>query len=652
MCGIAGIYNTAGEPIEKIRLVNMTRIICHRGPDDEGYLLVNTDDDLIQNCKGSDTIASLQGILPNVNEGISANLAFGFRRLSIIDLSEKGHHPMSNSDGTIWIVFNGEIYNYIEIRDLLSSLGHIFFTKSDTEVILEAYEQWGTDCLKYFNGMWSFAIWDNRSKTLFCARDRFGVKPFYYYWNGKQFFFGSEVKQLLVHDIDKTIDEEVIAKSFAISNFLENSGGTYFKQVKTLPHSHYILLQHGEFSLNRYYDLPIDKFETSRLTFPEACESYKDLFKDSVKLRMRSDVEVGSALSGGLDSSAIVMQASGFTGKQFQTFSSYFTETPAYDERKWISLVVDRAKTKAHFVSATPEEALNEIEKIIWYHDVPLEGSSPVAQYYVMRLARENNITVLLDGQGSDEITGGYNHGYYRYYADLLKQFQWGRFLNQYPSYLKYNPKGSLPAKLAKLAAVMVLNESALYRMEAKHSFQPVAGINRRQLQMDEVINIAGSKLSNFLYNQVMSTSIQTLLHYEDRNSMANSIESRVPFLDYRLVEFAFSLPSAFKIKGHLGKFIHREALKKIVPAEIMERKNKVGFLAPGENFWLRNEWKDFTTNTFQSEGFKSRGIFDHAKIMSEYNKYLLGDNRNAKKLWQVLMMELWFHNFIDKPVC
>jgi asparagine synthase (glutamine-hydrolysing) len=149
-----------------------------------------------------------------------------------------------------------------------------------------------------------------------------------------------------------------------------------------------------------------------------------------------------------------------------------------------------------------------------------------------------------------------------------------------------------------------------------------------------------------------MSTSIQTLLHYEDRNSMANSIESRVPFLDYRLVEFAFSLPSAFKIKGHLGKFIHREALKKIVPAEIMERKDKVGFMAPGENFWLRNEWKDFTSNTFQSEGFKSRGIFDHAKIMSEYNKYLLGDNRNAKKLWQVLMMELWFRNFIDKQVC
>lgn len=649
MCGIAGIFNTRGETIDKLRLEKMTGIIRHRGPDDEGYLLVNTDDNTSQHCKGADTITSLQGTLPHVRGGISANLAFGFRRLSIIDLSEKGHQPMCNASGVLWIVFNGEIYNYLEIREELSALGYIFLTQSDTEVILTAYEHWGTDCLNHFNGMWSFALWDERSKTLFCARDRFGVKPFYYYWNGKQFIFGSEVKQILVHDIDKTLDEQVIAKSFAISNFLENSEGTYFRQVKVLPHSHYILLRQGELSLNRYYDLPINKFETSSLLFAEACEAYKELFKDSVKLRMRSDVEVGSALSGGLDSSAIVMLAASYTGKQFQTFSSYFTHTPAYDERKWISLVVDRAKTKAHFVSANPDEARSEIERIIWHHDAPLEGSSAVAQYYVMGLAKENKVTVLLDGQGSDEITGGYNHGYYRYYADLLRQLHWGRFLHQYPSYLRHNPKGSILAKIAKTAVVTALKESTLYRMEARYSFQPIAGFNSKRIQMDEVIDINSSKLSNFLYNQVMSTSIQTLLHYEDRNSMAHSIESRVPFLDYRLVEFVFSLPSAYKIKGQLGKFIHREALKKIVPVEILERKDKVGFLAPGEYFWLRNEWKEFTLTAFQSASFKSRGIFDHTKIITQYNRYLKGDNRNAKKLWQVLMMELWFRSFIDK---
>jgi asparagine synthase (glutamine-hydrolysing) len=649
MCGIAGIYNTNGEPVDKLRLVKMTEIIRHRGPDDEGYLLVSTIENKSQHCKGTDTISDLQRTLPNVRDGIPANLAFGFRRLSIIDLSEKGHQPMSNPAGTLWIVFNGEIYNYCEIRKELSALGYRFLTKSDTEVILAAYEQWGTDCLNHFNGMWSFALWDSRSKTLFCARDRFGVKPFYYYWDGRQFIFGSEVKQILVHNIDKTLDEQVIAKSFAISNFLENSGGTYFKQIKVLPHSHFILLRQDEFSLIRYYDLPVHKFETSDLLFPEACEAYRELFSDSVRLRMRSDVEVGSALSGGLDSSAIVMLAAGFTGKQFQTFSSYFTEAPAYDERKWISLVTDRAKTKANFVSTDPDTARNEIEKIIWHHDVPPEGSSPVAQYYVMRLARENNVTVLLDGQGSDEITGGYNHVYYRYYADLLRQLHWGRFLNQYPGYLRNNPKGSFLAKMAKTAAVMTMKESALYRIEAKHSFQPIVGFNAKQLQMDEVMDLDSSKLSNFLYNQVMSTSIQTLLHYEDRNSMAHSIESRVPFLDYRLVEFAFSLPSAYKVKGHLGKYIHREALKKVVPSEIMERKDKVGFLAPGENFWLRNEWKDFAYSTFQSASFKNRGIFDNTKILAEFNRYLLGNNRNAKKLWQILMMELWFRNFIDR---
>jgi len=649
MCGIAGIFNTTGKPIDKIRLVNMTRIIRHRGPDDEGYLLVNTDENRNQHCKGADTISFLQGTLPRVEEGISANLAFGFRRLSIIDLSEKGHQPMSNASGSLWIVFNGEIYNYLEIREELSGLGHTFVTNSDTEVILKAYEQWGTDCLKYFNGMWSFALWDVRTKTLFCARDRFGVKPFYYYWNGKQFIFGSEVKQILVHDIDKTIDEQVVAKSFAISNFLENSGGTYFRQIKVLPHSHFILLRQGELSLTRYYDLPIDKFETSGLSFTEASDTYLELFKDSIKLRMRSDVEVGSALSGGLDSSAIVMLAAGYTGKQFQTFSSYFTHAPAYDERRWISLVVDKVKTNAHYVSANPEESRREIEKIIWYHDVPLESSSPVAHFYLTRLARECKVPVLLDGQGSDEITGGYNHGYYRYFADMLRNLQIGRFLYQYPSYLQYNSKGSILAKIVKTSAVIAMKESTLYKMEARNSFQPVAGFNSKKVQMDEVIDLNCSKLSNFLYNQVMSTSIQTLLHYEDRNSMAHSIETRVPFLDYRLVEFVFSLPSAYKIKGHLGKYIHREALKQIVPAEIMERKDKIGFLAPGENFWLRNEWKDFATSTFQSAGFKSRDIFNHTRIISEFSKYQKGDNRYAKKLWQVLMTELWFRTFIDK---
>lgn len=648
MCGIAGIYNTGGEPIDKVRLEKMTNIIRHRGPDDEGYLLVNTKENITQHCKGTETISSFQGILPDMKQGISANLGFGFRRLSIIDLSEKGHQPMSNAAGTIWIVFNGEIYNYPEIRSELQNSGYIFLTNSDTEVILAAYEHWGTDCLNHFNGMWAFALWDTKSGTLFCARDRFGVKPFYYYWNGKQLIFGSEVKQILVHQIDKTLDEQVIAKSFAIGNFLENSGGTYFRQIKVLPHSHYLLLKEGDLKLVRYYDLPVSEFETSRLTFAEAGEAYINLFRDSVKLRMRSDVEVGSALSGGLDSSAIVMLAAGYTAKQFQTFSSYFTHAPAYDERKWISLVVDQVRANAHYFSATPEESLKEIEKIVWHHDVPIEGSSVVAQYYVMRLTKQNNVTVLLDGQGSDEIAGGYNHSFYRYYADLLRGLKFGKFCGQFPSYLHFNPKGSSLAKIAKTVASASLKESALYRLEAQHSFQPLARFGSGHFDMDEVIDIDSSRLSNFLYNQVMSTSIQTLLHYEDRNSMAHSIESRVPFLDYRLVEFVFSLPSEYKIKGHLGKFIHREALKKIVPAEIMDRKDKVGFLAPGENYWLRNEWKEFTINMFQSARFKSRGIFDHVKINNEYTRFLNGDNSNAKKIWQVLMMELWFRNFID----
>jgi asparagine synthase (glutamine-hydrolysing) len=651
MCGIGGIVNINREPVNQQELGRMMNIIRHRGPDDEGYLLINTGEGQSLHCHGADTIPPVRDhTTPLVND-FMADAALGFRRLSILDLSETGHQPMSNEDGSLWIVFNGEIYNYVELRESLRKEGYAFHSTSDTEVILKAYHCWGENCLERFNGMWAFAIWDQRGKKLFCARDRFGVKPFYYYFDGTQFIFGSEVKQILVHNIDKSLNEQVIAKSFAISNFLENSGGTYFRHIQLLPHAHFLTLKGSELKIMPYYDLPVDTFERSALSFPEACESYRELFKDSVKIRMRSDVEVGSALSGGLDSSAIVMLASGFTANQFQTFSSYFTHAPAYDERKWISMVVEQTNARAHYVSADPEQVKNEIEKIVWHHDVPLEGSSPVAQYYVMQLAHENKVTVLLDGQGSDEITGGYHHAFYRYYADLLRKFRFGEFIQQYPSYLKHNAKGSFLAKIAKTAAVLALKESSLYRMEARQSFHPLIGIDKQTLSMDEVIDIPASKFSNFLYNQVMSTSIQTLLHYEDRNSMAHSIESRVPFLDYRLVEFVFSLPSPFKIKGHVGKYIHREALRELVPAGILNRKDKVGFLAPGEYYWLRNEWKEFATGLLQSGSFRSRGIFDHHRINQEYVRFQKGDNRNAKKLWQVLMLELWFRKFVDEGI-
>jgi asparagine synthase (glutamine-hydrolysing) len=648
MCGIAGVFNIDNKPVDQERLVAMTKIIKHRGPDDEGYLLVNTGSGTIQHCHNSDTLPEIQAETIALPNDFNANLALGFRRLSIIDISPRGHQPMSNNDGSIWIVFNGEIFNYLELREELQSLGHTFKSKSDTEVIIKSYEQWGVSCLNRFNGMWSFALWDNRDKTLFCARDRFGVKPFNYYFDGKTFIFGSEIKQILQWPVNKTIDQEVIFKSFAIGAFLHNSNTSYFENIKLLPHSHYILIKNNTFEIKCYYNLDPSKFETSKLSFDDACQQYRELFTDAVKLRMRSDVAVGSTLSGGLDSSAIVCVAAGITPKQFNTFTSYYTHEKKYDERKWAEIVVNSTHSQSHYISGNADRVMKDLEDITWYHDYPVTGSSPVAQYYVMKLAKENQVTVLLDGQGSDEILGGYAHTFYRYYADLFSQFRWGKLAKEYPSFLAKVDKGSVFSKILKTKLAYLFNEKTLYRNEARFAFNPLQYKYNSKLNFDEVVNLKTSKVSNFLYNQLMATSIQTLLHFEDRNSMASSIESRVPFLDYRFVEFAFSLPSEYKIHRNYGKYIHREALKTIVPQEIMDRKDKLGFLAPGEYFWLRNEMKGYYTEILQSSSFKSREIFDHKLIENEYSQYLNGKNTHAKWLWMAMALELWFRKFVD----
>ena len=649
MCGICGIYNLNNKPVEVTKLNQMAKVIRHRGPDDEGFLLINTDSGKNLHCYGEDSIAEIKSITQPLVNNFAANLGFGFRRLSIIDLSSKGHQPMSVNNGELWIVFNGEIYNYIELRDELKTLGCIFTTATDTEVILNAYKKWGTQCINRFNGMWSFAIWDNSKKLLFCARDRFGVKPFNYFYDGNQFIFSSEVKQIFVNDIDKKINNEVIYKSLKIGSYLINSDCSFFQNIKILPHSHYLTIQNGTFEIKKYYDLPIQTFGNSKLDFQQACEEYRSLFIDAVKLRMRSDVEVGSALSGGLDSSAIVATAVGFTNKQFKTFSSYYTYAPQYDERKWVYIIAEKFNTKAYFVSASAETVMNDIENITWYHDYPVPGSSPISQNYVMKIARENGVTVLLDGQGSDEITGGYHHAFYRYYASMLKSGKLIKFVKEYPDYVKLNPKGNLTSKLIKLAAVLFFSESAIYKQEAKRRLGNPLTLKYDDFSIfDNIKDLKTDKLSNFLYNQMMSTSIQTLLHFEDRNSMAHSIESRVPFLDYRLVEFAFSLPPEFKIHKHLGKFIHREALKSIVPKEITERKDKVGFLAPGEQFWLKNEMKLYMEQILNSTDFKNRDIYNHQFIKQEYKKYLNGNSTYANMLWQIMALEIWFKKFVD----
>ncbi len=644
MCGISGIYHLDGRIVDPGQLKHITNIIRHRGPDDEGYLLVNTKDSNCRDYAGEDTIPELKAILPQLKQDMKADLGFGFRRLSILDLSVHGHQPMSYHQNELWIVFNGEIYNYLELKKELLDLGQVFTTGCDTEVILAAYKVWGTSCLQKFNGMWSFAIWDKPNKRLFCARDRFGVKPFNYFFDGKTFAFGSEVKQLMNFIPNKDINNKMIYRSLKMGSFLFYGDETFYRDLKVLPHSHFLVLQNGKIHIERYFDLEDKNFETSKLNFNEACEQYRSLFEDSVRLRLRSDVEVGSCLSGGLDSSAIVCTAHHLNDRSFQTFSAYFDKPAAIDERKWIRIVNEYTGSLEHLISPKPNDVLHDLSKITWFHDTPVVGSSPVTQYYVMEAARKSGVTVILDGQGSDEITAGYNHAFYRYYADLVVRGKWDRISHELLPYLQHQQKGNPLSKLMRIFAALVMPESDIYKNELKHN-QP--NVLNMDFNGDELLpgfrDFKKGKLSNFLYNLVMSIFLQTLLHFEDRNSMAWSIESRVPFLDYRLVEFAFSLPNEFKIKGQYGKYIHRKSLESIVPRQIVERKDKVNFAAPGENYWLKKEFRQFYEEMLNDSNFKNRGIYDVVKIRKLYQDYLNGDNRYSSLLWKVMATEIWF---------
>ena len=655
MCGIAGIYSLNGSFIDQNLLKQMTDLIRHRGPDDEGYVLINTKDSKAVFGSGNDTIPELKGIHPQLPIEFKSDLAFGFRRLSIIDLSPKGHQPMSDIEGSCHIVFNGEIYNYLELKTELENLGHSFATHTDTEVIIESYKQWGTDCLKRFTGMWAFALYDFKAKLLFCARDRYGIKPFYYTMDKTDFCFGSELKQLIACSKDKELNLPMLWRSMKINALLAYGEETFFGKIKALKAGHFAILKNGQLNVQCYDEWDVQGFEQSKLSFNEAVEQYKSIFLDSVKLQMRSDVEVGSCLSGGMDSSAIVCTAAGMTDKPFQTFSSYYAEDKALDERQWIKLVAEQTKAVSNLVSPTYDKTIEWFERATWHNDLPV-GAGFVSQYAVMQLAASKGVKVLLDGQGSDELTAGYNHAFYRYFADLLRQGKLMHMDKQMHRYFKGKSISTMLSSVPKIFMSALLTENQLYNLEFKHyRFEPfnesfrakaAAQLNSKHSLLGEIKDLPTSRLSNFLYNMMHGTSIQTLLHYEDRMAMAHGVESRVPFLDHRLVEFSFSLPSEYKVSPPYGKYVHREAMKDIIPPAIYNRKDKAIFSTPFYSSWLKDKLSPYVTEVFNSREFRQRGIYNLPLIEQKWRAFKSGSKADGEMLFNVLALETWFRTF------
>lgn len=608
MCGIAG-FNWMDRSLIK----NMCNTIKHRGPDDEGFYM---DD----------------------------QVSLGHRRLSIQDLSEKGHQPMLNEDKTIHLVYNGEIYNFHELRDELVEKGYVFQSHTDTEVILHAYEEYGPECVNKFNGMWAFCIYDKEKNILFLSRDRFGIKPLYYHFDEGSFIFSSEIKALLDHNMDVEGNQDIIF-DYLYYNLSDHTNETFFKGIEKLPAGHNLIfdLDAKTTSLSQYYEVHVKSVN-------ESCnvDQIKSLFYDSIKKRLLSDVPVGSCLSGGLDSSSIVLAMDEINEKAgIKTFSLTFPGEKN-DESKFQDQIIQVTESEPYHVSPSSEDFLNDIYDLIYTQEEPFSGTSVYGQYKVMELASKSNIKVLLDGQGADEIFAGYHffHGYY--YYELLKSFKLLTLIKEIKGY--YSKTGSL---LSVNYLALRLLPSFLKRKiysSRKVPYLSSSFINKHTSREDVRWNI--SSLSEALVKSVSVYLLPTLLRFEDKNSMRFSIESRVPFLDHRLVECSLQTKSSCKISKGVTKYSFRKAMSSILPDSIRCRFDKIGFATPEEKWFKSDEVKEFVWDILNSDSFKSREYWDHDKVLSMYHDIIGGRSSRffvGTEIWRCISMELWLRMFIDK---
>jgi asparagine synthase (glutamine-hydrolysing) len=605
MCGIAGFIDSRLSKADQDPLLEkMLQSIAHRGPDARGKYF-------------------------------DGAVGLGHNRLSIIDLSVDGNQPMFR--GRNAIVYNGEVYNYKEIRKTLESTGVAFKTNSDTEVILAAYEKYGFDCVQHFVGMWSFALWDAEKQLLFCSRDRFGIKPFFYLNQGDRFYFGSEYKALFPSSLfTSEINEGQVARGLQLGwNTWKDE--TYYNSIHALPAGcNLIYKADKEIEIVRYWD--IDTQKQSNLSWEESKEKFRDLFLDSVNLHMRSDVEVGGCLSGGLDSSAIAsVIGKEFSNSKFKTFTVYYEGENEVDERPWVTEVLKKyPQLDPYYFTPSDDDIQNSFERAIWHADVPLAGSSPISQYFVMQLAASKGIKVLLDGQGSDEMLGGYMHSLFRLIGGEFGKGRIGSALQQLNTHAAMQDfsLGKKSNLFLKSVLAGFQPEQALYELEYKRYYPFLSKSDKIPFELKEN---KGSRLNQFLYQLTFASSLPTLLQFEDRNSMAFSIESRVPFLDHRLVELAFSLPDEAKIHNGVTKRILRESMRDLMPPAITDRKDKKGFVTPGEVKWLRGP-----LSFLLDQNFKELDFLQYHKVNHLIDDFKRGNNKNANLVWRLVVLRWW----------
>ena len=568
MCGISGILSPHSEKVSAQVLKSMNDTLIHRGPDGEGYYQSHED---------------------------NLHIGFAHRRLSIVDLTENSAQPFHYLERFV-LNYNGEIYNYKELRHTLESQGYIFATSGDTEVVAAAFACYGENCMDHFDGMFAFAIWDKKEKNLFCARDRFGEKPFYYHYDQarQEFYFASEMKALFATGISRDINHQKLYDYITLGytknvSYPDNS---FYQFIHQLPPSHYLKFWPARNILEtgRYWDL--DKENMIDMYADQAVEKFQEMFQSSVELRLHSDVAAGTSLSGGIDSSSIlaIAETSGISAYSHKAFSAVF---PGFekDESSLIHKTITRFNADLFSVTPSADGLAEKMKKLLYHQEEPFGSASVFAQFEVYALAKQHNIKVLLDGQGADEILGGYKK-YVPWYLQEKIQTEGWKMISEEAAALKENEfltefgwKNRLATMMPSVVAAQLKSRALQKRSSTPYIDKAYA---RAYADPSSVFKPLVEKLNDIQYYDTMVMGLEELLRYADRNSMANSREVRLPFLSHKLAQFVFSLPSSFRVRNGFTKWILRKAMDDKLPAAITWQKGKTGF-EPPQKQWMQS---------------------------------------------------------------
>ncbi|MGE5215440.1 MAG: asparagine synthase (glutamine-hydrolyzing) [Chloroflexota bacterium] len=634
MCGICGWVQLQGKTDFQTStglFEPMNAALAHRGPDDHGAVVFD-------------------------------DAALGMTRLSIIDI-DGGQQPITNEEENCWIVFNGEIYNFIELRDELKNRGRRFRSRSDTEVILRAYEEWGVDCVQRLRGMFAFAIYDRRKERrprprLFLARDRLGKKPLYYYRDGERLIFGSEIKAILAHAgvrprVNRAVIPLYLAYGYTPSPF------TFFEDIHELPPGHMLLVEDGEVAVRRYWSVPREPDSAPRLSESEYFQQVNEHFEEAVRLRLTSDVPLGAFLSGGVDSAAVVAVMTKLLGGPVSTFSIGFADDPSFDELPYARMVAERFGSDHHEFVVQPD-AVELLPKLVWHYDQPFADSSAIPTYLVAQMTRAY-VKVALTGDGGDELFAGYQRfaaarlaEYYRR-APRFFQNAVSRLVHAWPESTAYEDPARRMRRFVDSAALPLadryLNWVGIFNPDMLRQLLAAA------IEMDPVDHFRGyfsgqentNPVTELLAVNLASYLPGDLLVKTDRMTMANSLEARCPFLDHRLLEFASQIPSSLKLKGVTTKYVLKRALEGLLPGEIIWRK-KHGFGVPVGR-WFRAGLKDFLCDHLLSPTALQRGYFDEQALRRLIDEHIGGRRDHGHCLWALLTLEIWHRIFIDCEV-